>query len=128
MMSEHLDWGSTSAFATEKESKSKHAPVGAGSIVEGLPDNIFVTYIWPRLWISAPRNRETGRRLRYLNQEEQKDNIRGMMTLRSLSRRWRQWVDDCEDYCDIITSYFENYILPEFYSKQFSVDEDYILR
>jgi hypothetical protein len=38
-------------------------------------------------------------------------------------------VDDCEDYCDIITSYFENYILPEeFYSKQFSVDEDYILR
>jgi hypothetical protein len=82
------------------------------TLLELDPDDIFVQSIWPRLWIYAPKNEVTGRAQRYLTQYEQKDNIVGMIILRSVCKWWRQWVGETEDWTYGVTNYVENFILP----------------
>ena len=101
-------------------------PVRAVTFLEGLPDDIFVQSIWPRLWIYAPKNEVTGRAQRYLTQYEQKDNIVGMIILRSICKWWRQWVGETEDWTYGVTNYVENFIHPEEFYNTYPGSDDKI--
>jgi hypothetical protein len=61
MDSEKEEHALCKAANNKKESLPQVDPVHAFTFMEGLPDDISEKFIWPRLWIYAPKDKVTGR-------------------------------------------------------------------